>query len=129
MNEPDTSPFFKAYVRFLARIASAQEGLAADKELGLDANEKALLELVLLRWAQQMPLTVRQTIAFGHLGSPATLHKRLIRLRHKSYLQLQDVSGDKRAKHLVPGPAGMAHMELMGKYLLGARRASGAAVV
>jgi DNA-binding MarR family transcriptional regulator len=116
------SPFLTAYLRFLARVETAQDGDLVADEIGLDPNEKALLEMVILRWAQRTTMTVRQTIAHAHLGSPATLHKRLTKLRKKGYLQLEDVEGDKRAKFLVPGPQGFIHMETMGKLMMGVRR-------
>ncbi len=117
--EATESPFFQAYLRFLLRVEA--QGDDAGQE-NLEPNEKALLELVVLRWAKHQPLTVRQTIAHAHLGSPATLHKRLMNLRKMGYLQLQDVANDKRAKHLVPGPQGYAYMETMGKHMIGVRR-------
>ena len=116
------SPFLTAYLRFLARIETAQDADLVADEFDLDPNEKALLEMVILRWAQRTTMTVRQTIAHAHLGSPATLHKRLTNLRKKGYLQLEDVEGDKRAKFLVPGPQGFIHMENMGKLMMGVRR-------
>ena len=116
------SPFLMAYLRFLSRVRQAEDHSVAPQEQALDPNEKALLELAVLRWAQRDPLTVRQAIGHAHLGSPATLHKRLMQLRHKSYLQLQDVAGDKRAKYLVPGPRGLEFMESMGRHMMGARR-------
>lgn len=112
-----------AYLGFLARVVEVDGHDSAEQEEHLDPSEKALLELVLLRWARRTPLTVRQTIAFAHLGSPATLHKRLIRLRSRHYLQLQDVAGDRRVKQLVPGPHGLAYLEAMGRHLMAARRA------
>ena len=118
--EYTASPFFKAYLRFLNLAASARQ--AREQEQEIDPNEQALLELVILRWASGSPLAVRQTIAQAHLGSPATLHKRLMRLRIKTFLGLQDVVGDKRLKHLVPGPKGLTYIEQMGKHLLSARR-------
>lgn len=107
-----------------SRIDSTQDRVAATEQLTLDPHERALLEMVLLRWAQQVTMTVRQTIAHAYLGSPATLHKRLTLLRKKGYLALQDVEGDKRAKYLVPGPQGFQYLDLMGKHMLSAKRPS-----
>lgn len=115
------SPFFVAYIKFLALAAQLQSGNPED-ENDLDPNEKALLEMVVLRWSVGKPCSVRQAIAQVHLGSPATLHKRLMRLRAKEYMELQDVSGDRRVKCLVPGPKGLAYIEAMGQHLMSARR-------
>lgn len=121
---PPSTPYFNAYMRFLAASAQASKKNNKTAEEPLDPNEKALLELVALRWAAGTPMTVRQAIALAHLGSPATLHKRLVRLRTKGYLQLQNVSGDKRVKQLVAGPTGLNFIEEQGRHLMSARNAT-----
>ena len=47
-------------------------------------------------------MTVREAIALDHLGSPATLHKRISRLREKELLIAFNQEGDRRAKYLIP---------------------------
>ena len=116
------SPFVLAYLQFLSRIESEQDKHLATFEHPLDPNEKALLEMVILRWAQHATMTVRQTMAHARLGSPATLHKRLTLLRKKGFLQLEEVEGDKRAKYLVPGPQGFVFLQAMGKHMVSAKR-------
>lgn len=118
---PGDPQAYGAYLNFLglvARGSSSQQAVHDD----IDPNEKALLEIVLLRWAQKSPMTVRQTIALAHLGSPATLHKRLMRLRARSYLQLQDVAGDRRVKQLVAGVRAIEYLQTMGRCMLDAGR-------
>jgi DNA-binding MarR family transcriptional regulator len=68
----------------------------------MDANEKALLQAVVLRWYEDQPMTVREAIALADLGSPATLHKRVTRLREKEMLSTLNLEGDRRAKFLIP---------------------------
>jgi hypothetical protein len=126
-SSPPTQPAkdqqaFQSYLTFLSLVARTHAGTMPDD---IDPNETALLEIVILSWAKDTPMTVRQTIAMAHLGSPATLHKRLMRLRAKNYLQLQDVAGDRRVKLLVPGQRGLDYVETMGRYLLKAKRSAG----
>lgn len=121
---PKDPQAFQAYLSFLAMVARVNANSPATLD-DIDPNETALLDIVILRWAKGEPMTVRQTIAMAHLGSPATLHKRLMRLRAKNFLQLQDVAGDRRVKQLVPGQRGVDHVEAMGKNLLKAKRAPG----
>ena len=118
---PNDAQAYGAYLTFLALVArtASSQPSALDE---IDPNETALLEIVILRWAKGAPMTVRQTIAMAHLGSPATLHKRLMRLRAKNYLQLQDVAGDRRVKQLVAGARGVPYIETMGRHLLKAKR-------
>jgi hypothetical protein len=121
---PKDQSAFQAYLTFLSLVARTNAGSPATLD-DIDPNETALLEIVILRWAKGSPMTVRQTIAMAHLGSPATLHKRLMRLRAKNYLQLQDVAGDRRVKQLVPGQGGVDYVETMGRHLLKAKRSAG----
>ncbi len=93
------SPLAEAYFRFLqlAKTFQAEPSTAA-----MDANERALLDAVALRWFEGQPMTVREAIALETLGSPATLHKRISRLRQKDMLVAFNQEGDRRAKYLIP---------------------------
>ena len=93
------SPFASAYLRFLQLTRVIQ---ALPDGMEMDANEKALLQAVVLRWYEDQPMTVREAIALANLGSPATLHKRVTRLREKEMLSTLNLEGDRRAKFLIP---------------------------
>lgn len=97
--EKINSPFAAAYLRFL-QLARVIQALPAGMEM--DANESALLEAVVLRWYENSPMTVREAIGLTELGSPATLHKRITRLRQKEMLNTLNQEGDRRAKFLIP---------------------------
>jgi hypothetical protein len=88
-----------AYMRFLQLARAVQQLPDAPQ---LDANEKALLEEIVLRWYEDRVMTVREAIGLTHLGSPATLHKRITRLRQKDLLKTFNQPDDKRAKYLTP---------------------------
>ncbi len=97
--EKPNSPFASAYLRFL-QLAQVIQALPDGMEM--DANEKALLQAVVLRWYEGQPMTVREAIGLADLGSPATLHKRITRLREKEMLSTLYQEGDRRAKFLMP---------------------------
>ena len=97
--ENNKSPFASAYLRFLQLTRVIQ---ALPDGMEMDANEKALLQAVVLRWYEDQPMTVREAIALADLGSPATLHKRVTRLREKEMLSTLNLEGDRRAKFLMP---------------------------
>ncbi|MFN6407188.1 MAG: hypothetical protein ACK4VU_06715 [Limnohabitans sp.] len=99
MMEKTNSPFVSAYLRFLQLAQVVQ---ALPNGLEMDANEKALLQAVVLRWYEGQPMTVREAIGLTELGSPATLHKRITRLRDKDMLSTLNQDGDRRAKFLIP---------------------------
>ena len=88
-----------AYLRFLQLAKTIQK--LPDAPL-LDANEKALLEEIVLNWFEKNPMTVREAINLSSLGSPATLHKRITRLRQRDFLMAFNQEDDKRAKFLIP---------------------------
>ena len=97
--EKTQSPFASAYLRFL-QLAKVVQALPDGQEM--DANESALLQSVVLRWYENHPMTVREAIGLAQLGSPATLHKRITRLREKDMLSTLNQEGDRRAKFLIP---------------------------
>ena len=99
MNPKCKSATAIAYMRFLQLARSVQQ---LPDGLQLDANEKALLEEIALRWFENRVMTVREAIGLNHLGSPATLHKRITRLRQKDLLKTFNQPEDKRAKYLIP---------------------------
>jgi DNA-binding MarR family transcriptional regulator len=106
------SPTKNAYLRFL-QLAKAIQSLP-DAPL-LDANENALLEAIALRWFENKPMTVREAIGISQLGSPATLHKRITRLRNRDLVQTFNQPDDKRAKYLIPTDKSIAMFKDFGK--------------
>jgi len=101
-----------AYMRFLQLAKSVQ---ALPDGPNLDANEKALLEEIALSWFENRVMTVREAIGLTHLGSPATLHKRITRLRQKDLLKTFNQPEDKRAKYLIPTDQTFAMFRDFGK--------------
>lgn len=110
--EKPNSPFAAAYMRFL-QLARVIQALPDGMEM--DANESALLEAVVLRWHENRPMTVREAIALSTLGSPATLHKRITRLREKQMLSTLNLENDRRAKFLIPTQRTLDHFNNLGQ--------------
>lgn len=106
------SPITSAYLRFLqlARVLDSGDDV-------LDANEAALLNAVSLRWFEGLPMTVREAMDLSHLGSPATLHKRITRLRDSGHLIAENHENDRRAKRLVPSEKTLRHFGQLGSQL------------
>lgn len=108
------SPLASAYFRFL-QLARAVEALPDGAPM--DANESALLEAVVLRWYEGHTMTVREAIHLATLGSPATLHKRITRLRNKEMLATYSEPGDRRAKFLIPTQQALDYFDRLGQSL------------
>ena len=112
MTSNNKSSTANAYMRFLQLARAVQQLPDAPQ---LDANEKALLEEIVLCWYEDRVMTVREAIGLTHLGSPATLHKRITRLRQKDLLKTFNQPDDKRAKYLIPTDKTMALFGDFGK--------------
>ena len=107
-----STPTANAYFRFL-QLAKNIHQLPETPQI--DANEKALLEEIALRWFENRTMTVREAISLEVLGSPATLHKRITRLRQKDLLTAFNQTEDKRAKYLIPTEKTIALFGIFGK--------------
>lgn len=112
MSQPQRSPLANAYLRFL-QLAQAVDALPDGGVV--DANEQAMLEAVVLRWHEGQAMTVREAINLAALGSPATLHKRITRLRDKKLLTTYSEPGDRRAKFLVPTSEALDYFARLGQ--------------
>ena len=106
------TPSVEAYFRFL-QLVSAVEALPGMDQFGV--NERALFQEILLAWSMSEPLSVRQAIDIEHLGSPATLHKRVSRLRNMDLIDAVSEGGDRRTKYLVPTGKGLQYVERLSK--------------
>lgn len=106
------SPLALAYLRFL-QLAKVVQALPDGQEM--DANEEALLQSVVLRWYENQPMSVREAIGLADLGSPATLHKRITRLREKDMLSTLSLEGDRRAKFLIPTQRTLDYFQNLGQ--------------
>jgi len=106
------SPLALAYLRFL-QLAKVVQALPDGQDM--DANEEALLQAVVLRWHENQAMTVREAIGLGNLGSPATLHKRISRLREKDMLSAQNLEGDRRTKFLIPTQRTLDYFQNLGQ--------------
>ena len=114
MRNDQRTPFIDAYLQML-EIASAVKLLPGMDRFGID--EKALFEAIMLAWGQDNPLTVQQTINIKELGSPATLHKRLSRLRAMDLVTVLAVEENRRTKFLGPSAKGLKYAKLLGKHM------------
>jgi DNA-binding MarR family transcriptional regulator len=99
------------YFRFLQRTQAIK---ISPNGKDLTAPEMDLLENVALRHFENRAYTVSEALALQHMGSPATLHKRLKRLRTWGLLRYEQHPEDHRTKYLQATPLAMAHFERLG---------------
>ena len=102
------------YLRFLklAQSLSQLPGVTA-----LAPPEAHLLQEVVLRDFEHRAFTVSEALAMKHLGSPATLHKRLLRLHAAGLLDYKKDAKDHRTKYLIATPLAMQHYARIGEVM------------
>lgn len=102
-----------AYLRFteLARALKDQSSTE------LDPNHRVFLERIVFAWSNQNPLTVRNAISLSDLGSAATLHKRVDKLRHLGFIEDEKIEGDHRRKFLIPTQKTIDYFERLGSVM------------
>lgn len=109
-----SSPFATSYLRFLQLVKAVE---ASPTQPSLDANESALLDALAVQWLADSPLTVMQAMGLSDLGSPATMHRRIARLRKMDLIATDEDANDTRIKRLVLTPAAVTHFEQLGQSL------------
>jgi DNA-binding MarR family transcriptional regulator len=99
---------FDAYFRFL-NLAQAVQALPSVPKL--DAAEERLLEALTAAWNAGRTLTVTETMALSVAGAPATVHRKLTRLKEQGLVTLDENNADQRTKTVVPTQKALAYFE------------------
>lgn len=107
--------YFNYYKQFL-RLEQRVVHLSEAEEFS--AIERAHFEFIVLAWGQGKPLTVSNAMRIDRLGSTATQHKRVVRLRKMGFIENQYQLDDHRIKFLVPTAKGLKYVSLIGQLLL-----------
>jgi predicted transcriptional regulator len=88
-----------AYVRFLQFFHSMKDRPAVPM---LDSSEQRLLEVIAVAWQRGKPLSVTEAMSVGAIGAPASVHRRLRRLRELGLIQLETTHFAPIKKLVVP---------------------------
>lgn len=96
------------YLRFL------REAHTPRHPIHLTPDESWLLQEIAIRWLDNKPMSVHEAINLGHLGSPATLHKRVSRLRSLNLLAISQRESDRRTKYLIATQESLSHFKELG---------------
>lgn len=103
--------YIDVYLRFLHLVEEIDA-------VQMDANGQAMFEIIMSAWARKEPLRVKDAMSMGQLGSPATLHKRVRRLRKMGLIDAQTLGIDHRTKILVPTSKGLEYVQKLGRALI-----------
>jgi DNA-binding MarR family transcriptional regulator len=96
------------YFRFL-NLAQAVQALPSVPKL--NAAEARLLEALAAAWHAGRTLTVTETMALSVAGAPATVHRKLSRLRQEGLVSVDESSTDLRTKTVVPTRRALEYFE------------------
>jgi DNA-binding IclR family transcriptional regulator len=107
------------YLRFL-NLAQAVQALPTVPKL--DAAEERLLEALTAAWHTGHSLTVTETMALSAAGAPATVHRKLARLRQEGLVSVDESSIDLRTKTVVPTRKALDYFEKLADCLEEAKR-------
>ena len=99
----------------LLNLMSAIRALSPFQKL--NAEEEMLLDDLIIRWHNNVTLTVSDVINDSRYPSPTTAYRRLIALRDKGIIGLDVASDDKRVNHICPTKAALLYMETLGEGL------------
>ncbi len=77
----------------------------------LNADEELLLDDLIIRWHDNIALTVSDVINDTRYPSPTTAYRRLIALKDKGIIALDVALDDKRVKHIRPTKAALLYIE------------------
>jgi hypothetical protein len=108
------------YMRFL-QLAEALRGLPSLP--ALDPLEERILAIVARAGQEAQRLSVRDMMGKKELGSPATLHTRLMSMREKGWIMLSDTE-DTRRKQIELTQAALLHFDKLSKCLVQATKLS-----
>jgi DNA-binding MarR family transcriptional regulator len=92
----------KTYIRFLS-LVHVLDSTSAHMS-NVDQTAKQLLNVIVLRHAQDKPLNVTDAMALSAIASPATIHRKLDDLRESGLIDQVFEGKDRRTKYLVPTP-------------------------
>ena len=102
----------KTYIKFL-NIINALDASPYSPQIDIDA--KKLLEAIVLRVAEQRPLTVNDAMALNAIGSPVTIRRKLDQLRELGMIDMVFKDQNRRTKHLMPTNDALTYFNSMGK--------------
>lgn len=81
----------------------------------LNADEEMLLDDLIIRWHDNVTLTVSDVINDRRYPSPTTAYRRLIALKDKGIIALDVALDDKRVKHIRPTKAALLYIDELEK--------------
>lgn len=102
--KPSPHPASMAYLRLLNLVSAIQR-----RQPALDPIEERLLNRMAAAWHRGDKVTVTEAMDAQEGLAPATVHRRLKRLREKGLIALTADETDHRVRHIEPTPAALRY--------------------
>ena len=118
MNPPDISLPTDEFSKLLKFIDSIHKLRKAREDLSLDSESERLLEAITLAYHARKPYTVSQAMLLHHIGSTATIHRRMTYLLSLNLINQEYLGASKRFKYLVPSHNAIAYFEKVNQLYL-----------
>ena len=107
----DTDMKKNYYINFLNLLKALQQ---APEIVSLDTTSKQVLEEIAIGVANEKLLTVSDVMALKHLGSPATLHRKLDLLLNAQLVEATFSGTNRRTKYLKPTQQALNYFNTLG---------------
>ena len=104
-------PLTSAYLQLIQVIHQLESRGPFQK---LDAEAIRLLEMITVAHAEVRPMTVSAAMQLSSIASPASIHRKLERLRISGLITHEFGIGNRRTKYLSPSPLALRHYEALG---------------
>lgn len=104
-------PLSSAYLKLIQVIHQLESQGPFQK---LDAQTLRLLEAVTVAHAEDQPMSVSAAMHLSSIASPASIHRKLERLRVTGLITHAYGAGNRRTKYLYPTPLALRHYAALG---------------
>ena len=103
-------PLTSAYLQLIQVVHQLESQGPFQK---LDTEAIRLLEMITVAHAEERPMTVSAAMQLTSIASPASIHRKLERLRVSGLISHEFGMGNRRTKYLAPTPQAMHHYEAL----------------
>lgn len=96
------------YLQFLAHLDTLT---IKEKIRNIDPVSIRLLEEITVKHYENSSMTVGQSMALKQIASPATIHRKIEKLKSLGYIELECMNNDNRTKYVIPTSITHAYYE------------------
>lgn len=95
---------------------------ALDVMLGINAEDRMLLETIAIYAMRNEPMSVTQVMELSHIASSATMHRKLDHLRFLGLIRQHRRVNNRRSKFIIPTKRAMTYFSRVGAAIQGEKK-------